>query len=696
VVIEDIDFDNIPEIAVIGYHGEFSYPDWPLRMIIDIFRYDTSLVPVRHEKYSVDGLMSFYTDDRISGNISFSDVDGDEYLDLIAALNDAVLTISGTDIENNTANLQKIGSDNPCQTSAHAVDIDGTGNEEIVMASAGQVRILSVDASWNLSVLYSYGTGESEISSGPLVSDIDGDGYHEVIAGSKGVDENDNPYYQISILDHNLAEEPQWEPVKLYGIESGNIAVDDIDHDGKHDLFLMARTEESGILYVFGTPWSSGGEILLPTEKGNNQHTNASKRFVMGTFGGNITLCRKVEVVGDIQIGSPGTLFVAPGTDITVLDSDPLGGGAYPQDIEISCQGGVSIMGLENLEAVFHSSAAVPEAMDWYGLILETNNLGAEVNYCRISHAMIGINGKYSAEPITISRSSFRKNQTGLNLYNESIEISYTNAAYNTNTGMILAGYPVAPVTVLLDHCTLENNYYNGLTMAFATGVVQHTTIRYNGTTGLLCLGASACPEVKNSCILDNDCYGVQAFYDASPILGDNSTGEGGNNSIYNSPVYVYQAYSSSYTVIMAQNCYWGTEEGMMPAPGYFKPYFTGNIVYNPILLYDPLAAAAPTRKEKKDETRIALAQNYPNPFKSGGTSICYTLPSGRSKVSLKVYDVAGRTVKTLVDAVQTSGTYHVEWDGLNNNGSKVAQGIYFYRLIAGDETVSRKMIFLR
>jgi photosystem II stability/assembly factor-like uncharacterized protein len=85
----------------------------------------------------------------------------------------------------------------------------------------------------------------------------------------------------------------------------------------------------------------------------------------------------------------------------------------------------------------------------------------------------------------------------------------------------------------------------------------------------------------------------------------------------------------------------------------------------------------------------FALEQNYPNPF-NPSASIKYQIPS-TDHVTLKVYDLLGREVATLVNEVKQPGTYSVQWDATN-----VASGIYFYRLQAGDFTQTRKLILLR
>ena len=90
----------------------------------------------------------------------------------------------------------------------------------------------------------------------------------------------------------------------------------------------------------------------------------------------------------------------------------------------------------------------------------------------------------------------------------------------------------------------------------------------------------------------------------------------------------------------------------------------------------------------------FALHQNVPNPF-NPSTRISYDLPA-RSPVTLRVYDVDGRLVRKMVDAVQGPGAFSADWNGQNDRGYPVASGVYFYRLDAGPRIETRKMVFLK
>jgi hypothetical protein len=92
--------------------------------------------------------------------------------------------------------------------------------------------------------------------------------------------------------------------------------------------------------------------------------------------------------------------------------------------------------------------------------------------------------------------------------------------------------------------------------------------------------------------------------------------------------------------------------------------------------------------------TTYALQQNFPNPF-NPSTTIEYQLPQN-SFVELKVYDITGREVSTLVSTSQNAGRYRVTWNAADSRGYKVASGVYIYRISAGSFTEVKKMMMLK
>lgn len=88
------------------------------------------------------------------------------------------------------------------------------------------------------------------------------------------------------------------------------------------------------------------------------------------------------------------------------------------------------------------------------------------------------------------------------------------------------------------------------------------------------------------------------------------------------------------------------------------------------------------------------LFQNYPNPFNSE-TTINYQLPFD-FYVVLKIYNILGREVKTLVNEKKTAGYYSVRWDGTNISDTKVSSGIYLYKIKTKDFIEMKKLIILQ
>jgi photosystem II stability/assembly factor-like uncharacterized protein len=104
-----------------------------------------------------------------------------------------------------------------------------------------------------------------------------------------------------------------------------------------------------------------------------------------------------------------------------------------------------------------------------------------------------------------------------------------------------------------------------------------------------------------------------------------------------------------------------------------------------------PLSEMVTAVKEATGEipTRFSLSQNYPNPF-NPSTVISYQIASA-GKVSLKVYDILGREVATLVNSVKAAGNYTVTFIATN-----LPSGVYFYRLQAGTYSNTKKLLLLK
>jgi hypothetical protein len=97
---------------------------------------------------------------------------------------------------------------------------------------------------------------------------------------------------------------------------------------------------------------------------------------------------------------------------------------------------------------------------------------------------------------------------------------------------------------------------------------------------------------------------------------------------------------------------------------------------------------------DREQARALRLFQNSPNPFRQT-TIIKYQLPKA-GLVSLKIYNIAGQTVKILVNSVQSTGSYDIKWDGRDDKGLKVSNGVYVYKLEAAGVKSTKKMLLLR
>jgi len=88
------------------------------------------------------------------------------------------------------------------------------------------------------------------------------------------------------------------------------------------------------------------------------------------------------------------------------------------------------------------------------------------------------------------------------------------------------------------------------------------------------------------------------------------------------------------------------------------------------------------------------LGQNYPNPFNSQ-TTIRFAIPH-QAKVTLRIYNLKGELVRTLIDQMRLAGEYSLQWDGKNDAGVSVNSAVYFYRLESAGRSEVKKLTFIK
>jgi hypothetical protein len=105
-----------------------------------------------------------------------------------------------------------------------------------------------------------------------------------------------------------------------------------------------------------------------------------------------------------------------------------------------------------------------------------------------------------------------------------------------------------------------------------------------------------------------------------------------------------------------------------------------------------------PEELGSKDEAilpiEFAMHQNYPNPF-NPVTSVRYDIPT-TSNVTISVYSLLGKKVKTLTSSVHQPGFYSTQWNGTNDMGSAVSSGVYICKINSDRYTAIKKMILMK
>ncbi len=115
---------------------------------------------------------------------------------------------------------------------------------------------------------------------------------------------------------------------------------------------------------------------------------------------------------------------------------------------------------------------------------------------------------------------------------------------------------------------------------------------------------------------------------------------------------------------------------------------------YSPVGIFNTNGVTGVNDEVDQTPTEFAVKQNYPNPF-NPTTTIKYQLPKA-SYVSIKVYDILGSEVATLVNGNVSAGYHSVIWNATDNSGAKVNSGVYFYRVSTNSNVVVKKMLLLK
>jgi hypothetical protein len=204
-----------------------------------------------------------------------------------------------------------------------------------------------------------------------------------------------------------------------------------------------------------------------------------------------------------------------------------------------------------------------------------------------------------------------------------------------------------------------------------------------------------------------NNTYIVNPFTPPVPVPGTFSIGNPNDPANYFN-IYTLASYSGGVDVCLSY------DENNIPGPetSLVLVHYNGsawedvttsrdtvnNSICGHVSSLSPFAIGVPVPTGVRDNpapSQFALHVNVPNPF-NPVTTIHYDVPRGGADVNITIYDIAGRRVRELVNEHRTPGSWSVQWNGEDDRGTRVASGVYLYRMRAGEFVDTKKMVLLK
>jgi hypothetical protein len=201
-----------------------------------------------------------------------------------------------------------------------------------------------------------------------------------------------------------------------------------------------------------------------------------------------------------------------------------------------------------------------------------------------------------------------------------------------------------------------------------------------------------------NEWIVDGGCLGINTFDAVEPVGGavqvaewTDVNGNGGQYPDYAAAVYNQGPNGSEVVYLPYDLAVIWNAPGYEPPDG--QPFPARVIILDEILTgFDEDGTSPPNSVELP--AKVLTVSNFPNPF-NPSTTIKMNLPKA-GDVSLKVFNVRGELVKTLVDGPMIAGEHSVIWDGKTDAGNQTASGVYFYETRANGEVKINKMALVK
>jgi Carboxypeptidase regulatory-like domain/Secretion system C-terminal sorting domain len=248
-------------------------------------------------------------------------------------------------------------------------------------------------------------------------------------------------------------------------------------------------------------------------------------------------------------------------------------------------------------------------------------------------------------------------------------------------------------------------NLYPGkyILMVLPQGDYLPTFFKYDGSQTLRWREADSIMVDTSGVVSDID-FNVAAYGDSGANFVHGFIRNKSGNPLRGAIVFAKDDNGEIYSMAIADKNGRYTIDGLVPGQysissedlGYDSPQtsttsldYSGHYSSSASFTMSPTTITSVNKAKTNTVQSFQLEQNYPNPF-NPTTTISYQIPS-ENFVTLKIYNVIGQEVATLVNSQQSAGTYYVKF-----NGTNLASGIYLYQLRAGEYVNTKKLILLK
>lgn len=301
-------------------------------------------------------------------------------------------------------------------------------------------------------------------------------------------------------------------------------------------------------------------------------------------------------------------------------------------------------------------------------------------------------NGAFQGTTVELDSCTIEDNRIGVYVYNlDNVTVNNCEIVDNYTNGFLCSN--TADITISAN--TIDGNLvgikcYNNS----APQILADNTFSDN-TTGLKCDQGSD-PRVQGNRFEDNG-KGVDVLGQSLPDLGGGASGSTGYNWFVDNSTLDVRNLNTPQTStwkVYAEVCTWSDTLTTGPWICTCMPdpdKLTGLVSVCPAECEDPALLYSPGLLP----AMFDLSQNYPNPF-NPVTTIKYQIPRPGAQVSILIYNVQGQLVRKLVSEFKTPGFYSVEWKGRSDQGSSVASGVYFVRMVSGRFAETKKVVLLK